>query len=910
MLKKFMMFGAEHRLASSIILLCISIFFGIGLTRLHVDTSLEALFSEKDPDLVRYNQVIDEFGSDNTTIIYVRDKNLFTPDKLARLDKLVKSLEDLPAVEKVDSLFSVTSIRDRDGSLESKPILETVPADDDEANAAKQDALYSPLILRNFISPDGDVTAINVMVRKPADKPLGYNDRVFAQIETLLDPLRQDFETLYQLGPPRIGVELKRGLGGDMQLLGPMSVLVLLSTVAVFLRKGIAGLFPLTTSLISLLWTFGFMGYCNIPVNILMAMLPSLIIVIGSCEDVHMMADYMEAFAKGKDTTRLDGVRHMASHMGMPIVVTSLTTVIGFWANAISEMSLIVDFSYAASFGIAINTVITFLTMPLMLRTFGLVPKNPRASEDEYHGVCGTITSFLAQVSKRHGRIVLALTALLVAVFGYLSMGVQVSNDPLSFFNEDASLVRQTHQIHDDLSGIQIFYITLDAGKPGAFKKPENIGKLAQIRDFISERKRFDKAISLADHLSVVNQEMHGGDKAFFRVPDSQDLVEQYLLFFQRSDLQSYVDGTYQTANIIVRHNVHASHLTTAYVTELKDFVAKTAPGMRVDFVGKNLMINNAAESLVISEFQSLALTLGIILIVMSALFTSFWAGLLSLVPNVIPIVLTYGSMTLMGITINPATAMVAAIAIGIAIDDTTHMLIRYNAECRRTTDQSMAIHRAMVAESVPVITSGIALAAGFLVLLQSNFTIIAEYGLLSGATMIYAIFADLLVSPILMKRLRLIGIWDILTLTVGIDKLKTSPLFQEMSTWQIKRTILLSELKTVKAGEMLIEQGTETRDMYLIVRGEAEVMVNGTSIAKTSLGDLVGEVAFVEPVKRTASVQALSDVEVLVFNFERVRNRLGNDPLIAGKVNLNISRILGKRLAEVIGRTASHESR
>jgi hypothetical protein len=254
---------------------------------------------------------------------------------------------------------------------------------------------------------------------------------------------------------------------------------------------------------------------------------------------------------------------------------------------------------------------------------------------------------------------------------------------------------------------------------------------------------------------------------------------------------------------------------------------------------------------------------------------------------------------------------MVAVIAIGIAIDGTVHLFSRYNELCRTTTDNEQAVRITIAEEALPVVATSVALALGFGILLFSNFTIIAQFGALSAATMLFAVFANLLITPIIMSRIRLIGLYDIVAMDMQRDVLEHSPLFQGMSNYQIRKAILISELQEFEAGEVMLEQGTYGRSLYLVLKGEVEVLRHdGEEIRRLALrgaGDVFGEVGYVRQIQRTAEVKAITAVQALRFDFERMRHDLHYFPRIVAALNFNISRVLGERLAEVMDSADTH---
>jgi hypothetical protein len=299
-----------------------------------------------------------------------------------------------------------------------------------------------------------------------------------------------------------------------------------------------------------------------------------------------------------------------------------------------------------------------------------------------------------------------------------------------------------------------------------------------------------------------------------------------------------------------------------------------------------------------------LFLILTVIFILFSFLYTSVLAGLLSLVPNVIPVLMNFGLMGILGVPLNPGTAMVAAIAIGVAVDDTIHLMTRFGAESHKHVHEADAVRATIRGEAVPIISTSIALALGFSVLAFSDFSIVAEFGLLAAATMIYAVVSDLLLMPILLKHLRLATVWDIVGLQLDRDVLVRCPLFQGMSQYQTKKVVLLSQMQDFATDEVIIEKGSRSSGMYVVLKGEAQVQFTlgelQLDIDNLKGGDVFGEIGFSgEDVERSATVVAVEPLTVVRIDAEGARKGLRFYPRIAARLHQNISNILGQRLVE-----------
>lgn len=910
--------GARYRLAVISAIALITVVASFGFTKLVIDTSFDSLIPSDDPARIVYQRVMGEFGSDNKTIIYIEDESLWSTEKLSSLQAMHTELKRIPHIHRVDSLFNLRTIRGQtvngETQVKAEAVLERVPQTPPEVSAAKLRALGNPLYVGNLFSENGRVTAMILTVEDDEDKE-GFDEQVYADVGAVLAIHDSEFEQLFQVGSPRVNAELKTSLVQDFTVLGPLAAFVLIASILFFMRSGLAAAVPVVTSVLTTVWTFGLLGWFGVPLNILSAMIPPLIIVIGSTEDTHIMAAFFRGLAGEEEPApgvpvgdmQQRAIAYMATHTGLPLILTVLTTALGFAANLFSSIGLIQDFAVASTFAIIANGVITILVVPFLLVQFGPKTIHDSASREDIYknNFPDRIVESFRISQDRFPYYTLAFTGILCTFFTYQASHLYVTNDPMSYFPESRPLVQETQQIHEELAGIKVFFISLESEVDKAFLEPSNLQKLEKIQDFMNKQEVFDNSLSLADHLKYVNREIQG-EFAQLALPKSRQMVAQYLLFFHRSELENYVSHDYRRANIVVRHNISDSNTLNIYVEELTAAVQQIAgPDLEANIIGENLMVNQAAEDLMVSQVQALGLLLAVIFVLMSIMFTSFKGGAIAMVPSLIPIMLMFGIMGFFSIPLNPGTAMVAVIAVGIAIDGTIHLLARYNELCRSTSDYKSAVNQSVKEVATPLIVSSIALSLGFGILLFSNFTVVAQFGALAAATMLISIFANLLITPIIMARIRLVGLYQIISMQVDESVLDQSPLFKDMTRYQRRKAILISELHEFKAGQKLVEQGTMGRSMYMILSGEANVVRRDDGaervLAELPAGQIIGEVGYIQPIERTADVTAKTTVSALRFDYERMQKDLKFFPNIVAQLNFNISAILGGRLADVL---------
>ncbi|MEX2479341.1 MAG: MMPL family transporter [Gammaproteobacteria bacterium] len=901
--------GPRGRAWAALFLCAGTLAAALALPRLTLDRSDDRLISTDAPGWTDFKRMQEDFGAEQTLIVYLRAPDLWTEARLKQLQQFTFALEDTPGITAVSSLLSATNIRDKGDYVDAGPLATIVPGDPAKLAELRDDAAYSPIMRRNFISDDGFATAVNLSYESRPGNP-DWELEVFAIVERLLEPLRDDFEVAYQIGRPRLNVEIDRGLKSDLGTLIPLALAILVVVITAFLKSLRVIPIPLVTATLSVVWTLGFMAATGIPITLLTAMIPALIIVIGAVEDVHLVASYLEGLDGDDDGRAVAQIRgraigHMARHVGLPVLITSLTTAIGFAANVITEIPLIFEFAIASAFAMVANFVVTLLAVPLLLQWFG-----PRRSRLEYHngrpgGIAGMVVRVVEYVGGRAPVAVVAVSVIVVLWFGHQASSIRVNNDPLSYFPSTHPFVLDAERVHRDLAGLHVFSVILRADEPGYFRTPQGLKKIAAVQVLLDEQGLYDKTLSLASLLALMHREMHAGDPDYYRIANDVEDIDLYLSTLSRDDLAPFVTEDFATARISVRHNVTDSIALNAAVDAL-DARLPEAIGHDIDvaFTGKNLMVNRAAASLIQGQMASLGLILVIIFVLFTVLYTSWHAGLLALVPNLIPIIVNFGAMGWLGVPLNPGTAMVAAIAIGIAVDDTIHLMTRFGIESKRHVDERDAVRATVRGEAVPIISTSVALALGFAALGLSNFSIIAEFGLLAAATMIYAAIADLLLMPILLQHLRLATVWDIIALELDRDVLVNCPLFSGMSRFAVKKVVVLSNIEEFEPGSEIIEQGTVSRGMYVILKGTATISIRRDGITldlgQIGPGDIVGEIGFSgDGIERTATVTAREPLTVVKLDAASAHTGLRFYPRIAAQLHRNISNVLGARLVE-----------
>lgn len=870
-----------------------------ALTRLQFDISAQSLLAKSDPSWDIYQDSLRQFGADTVVLLVFSDEDLFDANKLEQIRQLLKQLKQLDFVKNTSSLFDVPNVREVDGYVESKPFLYEIPQNEQQSKQLIDDALANTLVHRNLISSDHKTMAINLYIDESKQKP-GRDTEITQTIEDQLNPLRSTFDRVYQMSSPFVRDQISRQIESDMRSILPAALVVLIAVLGLSMGRLNCAIVPLSSALISIVMTLSFMAWMEIPVNVLTSIIPALLVIIGSTEDVHLMAEYHGGIRSG--LTRDEAVKRIPVNQHMAIMLAFVTTIAGFVSITVSDLELLREFGWLVSVGLLINFLVTTLFVPAYLRLFGGSAKNLPLQKNIFQRVALGIFSVVMRLKKT----TLLLLLLIAGYFAWGAQFLQVNNNTLSYFGDHSDVRQRAEQIHQDLSGMQTFSIVLDSSIEGTFKKVKYLHEIERIQQFIEQQGLFDKSFSFADFIKLTHKVMEGADQP--KLPFEDEVIQVYMEFVQFDAVSGYVNPDYSSARILVRHNIGDSLILKKAFAEIEHFVAYDLQSrLKVTLTGDSVLSVKAADAMAWGQFQSLVLMVVVILFLVAILFIDIRAGFIALIPNIFPIVVLFGVMGYYHIPLDSGTTMVAVIALGICVDDTIHFLSRYHFFTRGSNDFEKALSQTIQHEATPISTTSIALALGFSALMLSSFQPVVYFGALSALVMVLAMFSTFVLTPILLSFIRLISVWDMLSLNLKDDVLKNSPIFKGLKSFQIKRAILSGAIREFSRGEIIVEQGVQGDNFFVLLEGSATATHRDTdgsihTLGHIKAGDLFGEVAELSKRNRMSRVTAQEKVRALEMKWAGIRQLGLFHPRISMRLYRNLSELMSRRIVELTG--------
>ncbi len=706
------------------------------------------------PDIIFYDSFKEVFGNDEFFVIAVKRPDLFSKQGLESILEITEKLEELEDVEEVLSLANVDDIIGGADSFEVRPFLNDIPETGEALTKLQNAAVKNELYEKNLISSDGRTAAIIV---EPYDQPddEGLRKRLIKDTQAILKPYEQQGVKFYLGGATITNLSLSQYLKEDMMIFIPATYLLIILAIWLFFKNYWIALLALANITLCVGATRGLMGLTGITVNNVTTIVIPLVMALALSDTVHIFShmdrSLLERF---KDETR--ALSHVISKVGLPCFLTSLTTAIGFLSLSVSEIPPIKEFAWIASAGMVFEFVFSFFFLPPLI--LFLNPQKLYSSFGDRSPMTRILQSNFNIVAKYHRWIVAAGVLVIIISFGS-SLQLRVETNLIEFFKKSSPVRTSLDVVESSLAGVGSLDVSFKAEEIDAFKNPENLKIIEKVQNFISTLDGVDKTISFINFLKDMNQSFHNEQQSFYTIPQSAELVSQYMLLYDSDDTEDYINNNYDHARLAARTTVHGTKQQQLLIKKIESYLNQIDhKDLNIRITGDAVEQVSVVNAIVRSQVYSLALATLVICVIMFLVFRSVSIAAFSLLPNLFPILLNFGIMGALDIPLDTGTALIAAVALGIAVDDTVHFL----SEFQRLRAQGIATPKVLSSviqkKGRAIISSSCILSLGFGVMVLSRFIPVVNFGLLCAVIMVTAVIGDLVLLPaviLLRKRNR-----------------------------------------------------------------------------------------------------------------------------------------------------------
>ncbi|MEM7373931.1 MAG: MMPL family transporter [Bacteroidota bacterium] len=731
-----------------------TVLFAIGITSLRINFSFEDFYTKDDEEFVYYAAFQDLFYEDQNYMIYLAlqspSEDIFDLDFLQKSDAV---FEQIGALAGIDSLISGTrfpQIKRRGLSFSSQPYLQF---ESEEAIAASQDRISE------------DSSMIGLFITRDKQYICGYvfiDQEIFDKrerdylSEKILSTLDESGYEYIVSGIPFIRTRYVEVIGQELAIFLSLSVVLILSILFLTYRNFWGVMIPTAAILISLVWILGLMGATGKSINLISNLMIPIIFVVGTSDVVHLITKYLRQVRSG--ISREEAMQVTLKEIGMALFLTSLTTSIGFASLLISRIPPIRDFGLYAAMGVMFTFLISIVLLPNALLYFRpdhfIQPKSLDANP-----VWDRWMDAIYEFTKHHAKLIaLAFAGILIAS-GILIFYIPTDTYLIEDIGKNDPIRKSMEFFEEQSYGLRPFEMGIHVKQEGQQITDQAIlVEIDKMEKWLDAQVDFSPFLSPASIVREANYLSHFSRERHRRIPQKQEEIDELLGLAQINGGQELIrrvvseDG--KTGRISSRIPDMGTDAFQTLYTRLDSFVQVSCDTtlFRYRATGHAYLTEHNLQYIRRSLLGGLGIAFVIVGIIMGLLFRSWKILLISMLPNVIPLILTGGVMGLFGITLTASTALVFVIAFGIAVDDTIHFLTRYRLEMQKGNSIEEAIRNTLHGTGKAMMITSLILMSGFAILLTSSFGGTWATGMFTALTIVFALLADLVLLPILLR--------------------------------------------------------------------------------------------------------------------------------------------------------------
>jgi predicted RND superfamily exporter protein len=735
-------------------LLVVLLLFLVGsiypATQISTNFDLEGFFPVGDPVIHDYDHLIEEFGrDDNVILVGFQSEDLFTKPVLADLRDLTDQAQEIPFIENVRSLWSARQITNTNGTLRFDTYLpENANLDSLNLSEIRSSMLQDSLLRGRLLNADG-TTAFALQI---AD---GHNH--FFDRKVIIDDLHQLLDSypeykFHITGIPYFRNQYVSLLNTEIVLYVSISTVLILLLLWFLYRKLTGVLLPMVIVWATILLTVGFMSLTGGYFEILSSTIAPILLCVGVADSIHLMSKYDEH----KHQPLRPSLKDTIVTLGSATFLTSVTTAIGFATLMSSSVMPMKRFGIYTAVGVIFAYLITMLALPsiiqlLGIRRFNNNPEGTHSSDAWFAYILHGIYRF----TRNNYKLVLAGAGLIVLSSAYGIYKLEINGRVFDDIGQDSELIRDSQFFSEHLTPpFPMEFILAPEG--GNIKDPEWLKQADRFEQYIQSEPHVKRTTSLLSLIRSMDQALN--PDRIQRVPDSPNLISQYLLLLELNNedaLSKFADFDYRKMRISAQLYDVGSKEINELRSDIQAKVNSILPDTKVTVTGTTVLSAAINDKMVSALASSIGLAFVGISLIMALLFRNLKLVIISLLPNILPLLAIAGIMGYFGITIKPSTAVIFTIAFGIAVDDTIHYLARFRVEYRKSGDFMAALQRTTARTGKAIIITSIILVTGFGSLVFSEFNSTMLMGVLVSITIGIALLADLFFLPALFLSLR-----------------------------------------------------------------------------------------------------------------------------------------------------------
>ncbi|MBI4208251.1 MAG: MMPL family transporter [Deltaproteobacteria bacterium] len=728
-----------------VILAVPTLFFGYFLLQLKIDLRQQAMFNPDDSVLRYYEEeYLGEFGGLDHIALGVEAPHIFDREVLSTIDSITQKVREFPAVEAVISLthpgFPVASGEEIElFSLEGR----TSGLSPKEVASIRSKVLSSQLFKRTLLISEDEQLSIVWAYINPKSLQVKERLQLARDFRQVLRGSCFGTTRCYTSSTIAIELLLHEVFKKDVLTVIPLLLFLLVVTIYLLFRSWRIVVVSLLVVTLGTIWSMGFSSLVSYKVTLFSQALLVIFLIYGAMDILHLISHYRMLI---KTTPKKEAIAITLREVGPPCILNTLTAFLGIVSLGAADLAAIQQFGVVAAFGMAVLLLITFI---LWVYALGGESESQEVSSFRMEGWLSE--RLMGRLAEWPIRFPMAIFSLAIIVMGFFMWGItklEADTHADRLFPEESEWVQALHTVDLHQGGWVPTWLVLDTGKPEGLMDAEVLKDIDRVEEYLEELPEVGNTFSIVDAIKGTHQAFQGGDISEYRLPDSNP--GRLLALTEGSPYSRLVvNNDLSKANIWTSLRFMPSGETDTVLKKISGEVPSLLKTpMTVQMTGGSVIDIHLVHLLLTGQIKSFTVAFVLICVVMLFVLRSFSLGILSLIPNLFPIVITLGLMGWLGIALDVGTAMIASILFGIVIDDTVHYVFRWRREIEEGVSYEDAIRNTLQVVGRPILFTALVLTVGFSVLGFSGYLPVARFGLLSSFAVIAALLGDLFVLP------------------------------------------------------------------------------------------------------------------------------------------------------------------
>ncbi len=727
-----------------------------GGSKLTFESDYRVFFSDENPQLTAFEKVQATFTKNDSVAFVVAPKDgvVFSEKTLTAIHALTTESWQIPYASRVDSVTNYQHTRvDGDDLVVADLVLEPELLPELDLEEIKQITLREPVLLKKLIADDASVSVVNVTVQLPGLDPATELPEVVTKVREIRSQILTAYPDIdiYLSGIVIMNNTFSEAALSDSATLIPLMFGVVALVMMLLLRSISGSIATIIVVMCSIMATMGLVGWLGFYITGPSASAPTVIMTLAVADCIHILATMLYEMRHGK--TKNDAILESLRVNFQPVLLTSVTTAIGFLSMNFSDSPPFRDLGNFVAIGVMLAFLFSITLFPALLRLLPIRIKVAKGESSDYMSVLGDF------VVKQRRNLLPAFSLIIVAIVLFLPQN-ELNDDFVKYFDQTVPFRQATDFMQENLSGLTTQEIELNSKESGGVNSPEYLKVLADFSDWVREQPETENVSILSDVLRRLNQNMHADDPSYYRFPEDRELAAQYLLLYELSlpyglDLNNQLDVDKASSRIVVTTKNITSTENIAMEERIGQWFAENAPNYSASIVSPTLMFAHIGQRNIYSMLVGTSVALLLISLVLGFALRSVKFGFISLLPNLIPAAMGFGIWFFVDGQIGLGLSVVAGMTLGIVVDDTVHFLSKYLRARREKNKNSVeAVQYAFNSVGRALLVTTLVLFAGFMVLAQSSFKLNADMGLLTAITIVLALIIDFFFLPPLLMLL------------------------------------------------------------------------------------------------------------------------------------------------------------